>query len=278
MITITGPYHTSSGALVNGFVRIRPYPYSEDKGTGKVIGTTLVDGREKVVEFENGAPKASFDLYQGTYEVLAPLTKTQRIVVPDGTATKSLAELVNAGIANPPDWAATAFEAHLADTDNPHGVTAAQIGAAVPAIQVTALPESPTRGQVYELTQADATKLAPPGFYIQDGTGWFCLCCSAVYDLGNLSVFVSKVLIAGADYKATVTGNITSNGLSLSRVGRVGLLLSNASGYTVSQPSVFGRTSKLLSATAWDDAAEALTQIILQDDGTYLIASASALA
>lgn len=102
MITITGPYHTSSGALVNGFVRFRPYPYSENQGTGKVISTTLVDGREKTVEFSDGEPVDTLTLYQGTYEVLAPLTKTQRIAVPAGTATKAIAELITTGIANPP--------------------------------------------------------------------------------------------------------------------------------------------------------------------------------
>lgn len=143
---------------------------------------------------------------------------------------------------------------------------------------VASLPGSPTAGVVYRLTAADATAKAPPGYYVHDSGGWFCLGYSAVFDLGNLTGSVSLSLIAGAAYEAATTGNITTYDVALSRTGLVRILRSNATGYTVAQPESSGLTSKLLSSTAWDDAAEDGVLDILEDDGTYLIASTSALA
>jgi len=82
-------------------------------------------------------------------------------------------------------------------------------------------------------------------------------------------------LVPGMAYKGTVTGNITAWAVLLSTVGLVGLTLTNATGYTVAQPTMTSRTSRLMPiTTGWDDAAAALVKIVLEDDGTNFIASA----
>lgn len=98
-------------------------------------------------------------------------------------------------------------------------------------------------------------------------------------NLGNLTGSVAlDDLIPGVQYKATTTGNVTALSVSTYGTGVVNITLSNGSGYTVAQPTMTGRTAKLLYSGAWDDAAGALVNVNLHDDGTYLIASATLLA
>lgn len=98
-------------------------------------------------------------------------------------------------------------------------------------------------------------------------------------NLGNLSGSVALAnLIPGVQYKGTVTGNITAFAVGTYGTGVVNITLTNGSGYTVAQPTMTGRTAKLLYSGAWDDAAGALVNVNLHDDGTYLIASATLLA
>jgi len=133
-------------------------------------------------------------------------------------------------------------------------------------------------GQIVRLTAADGTALAPPGLYVHDGTGWLCLAYTAAYALGNLGATPSHTLIAGAEYTATVDQEITSWTLTMSRVGHVGLTLTNAGTAAVAQPTMAGRTQKLLETGAWDGAATALSLAVVEDDGTYLIAASSEMA
>ena len=202
---------------------------------------------------------------------------------------------------------------HASDTGNPHEVTAAQVGAdpagtastavsnhaagtgvhsiagvtglqtaldgkAVPAIQVTSLPASPTRGQLYELTQADDTAMAAPGFYIYDGTGWFCLAYSYRYLFPfYLGGSVSLSLIPGLAYFGSVQENISSFAVSFSRTGIVGIILENTASFTVASPTMPGRAALLLSDGAWDAAAGMYVEIVLEDQGDVLISSATEL-
>lgn len=157
------------------------------------------------------------------------------------------------------------------------GLQTALDGKAVPAIQVTALPGSPTRGQPYELTQADDTALAAPGFYIHDGTGWFCLAYSYRYELPGLSGSVSLSLIPGLEYYGSIQGNVDPFTVSFVRTGVAGLFLTNTSGYTLAQPTMAGRTTLLLNSTAWDGAGGTYVKIVLEDEGLALIAAASSM-
>ena len=139
-------------------------------------------------------------------------------------------------------------------------------------VSVTALPVSPSTEYVYLLTAMDAVALAAPGFYAYDGSGWLCFGYSSPYDLGNLTGNLSQTLIPGLAYEGTVTGNITAWAVTMSRSGLAGVTLTNATGYTVAQPTMTGRTSKLMPiAIGWDDAAAALVKITLEDDGTNLV-------
>lgn len=134
---------------------------------------------------------------------------------------------------------------------------------------VTALPSSPATGYVCWLSTADSTAKAPPGVYLYDGTGWLCLQCNAVYDLGSTGATPSHTLIAGARYKATQSAAVTTWTVSISRPGIVYLTLAGA--YSLQSPTMTSRTAKALGDAAWDDAAVALKKVALEDDGTYLI-------
>jgi len=61
------------------------------------------------------------------------------------------------------------------------------------------------------------------------------------------------------------------------RPGLASITLTNASEYAIAQPSMAGRTSKLLAESAWDGAATPLSKALLEDDGMYLVVSAGGL-
>jgi hypothetical protein len=142
---------------------------------------------------------------------------------------------------------------------------------------VTALPSTPITGQLVRLTTADDATKAAPGIYTHDGDGWVCLNCKTPYDLGNLGATPSLSLIPGAAYTATVDAEIATFTVAFTRPGLASITLTNASEYAIAQPSMSGRTSKLLADGAWDGAATALSKALLEDDGTYIIASAGGL-
>ena len=62
------------------------------------------------------------------------------------------------------------------------------------------------------------------------------------------------------------------------RPGLCSITLTNASTLAIAQPSMAGRTSKLLAEGAWDGAATVLSKALLEDDGVYLVVSAGGLA
>ncbi len=142
---------------------------------------------------------------------------------------------------------------------------------------VTSLPTSPIAGQLVRLTTADATAKAAPGAYMHDGVGWTCVSYESSYALGNLGATPSLTLIPGASYTATVDAKVTSFAVAFTRPGLCSITLTNASTLDVAQPTMADRTSKLLAEAAWDGAATALSRCLLEDDGTYLIASAGGL-
>ena len=142
---------------------------------------------------------------------------------------------------------------------------------------VTSLPTSPIAGQLVRLTTADATAKAAPGAYMHDGVGWTCVSYESSYALGNLGATPSLTLIPGASYTATVNAEITTFTVAFTRPGLCSITLTNASTLDVAQPTMADRTSKLLAEAAWDGAATALSRCLLEDDGTYLIASAGGL-
>ena len=143
---------------------------------------------------------------------------------------------------------------------------------------VTALPSTPITGQLVSLTAADDAAKAAPGVYMHDGDGWVCLNCKTPYALGNLGATPSLSLIPGASYTATVNAEVTSFTVAMTRPGLVSITLTNASELAVAQPSMAGRTSKLLAEAAWDGAATVLSKALLEDDGVYLVVSAGGLA
>ena len=112
---------------------------------------------------------------------------------------------------------------------------------------------------------------------MHDGVGWTCISYSAAYALGNLGATPSLTLIPGASYTATVNAEITSLTVAFSRPGLCSITLTNASEYSVAQPTMSGRTSKLLAAGAWDGVATGLSKALIEDDGTYLTVSAGGL-
>ena len=142
---------------------------------------------------------------------------------------------------------------------------------------VEELPASPVTGQLVRLTTADDTAKAAPGVYLHDGIGWTCISYSASYALGDLGATPSLNLIPGAAYTATVDAEITTFTVEFMRPGLCSITLTNAGELAVAQPSMAGRTSKLLTDGAWDAAATALSKALIEDDGTYLIASAGGL-
>lgn len=147
-----------------------------------------------------------------------------------------------------------------------------------PVKEVTSLPSTPIAGQLVRLTTADDTAKAAPGIYMHDGTGWSCISFEAAYALGNLGATPSLSLIPGSSYTATVDAEITTFTVAMTRPGLCSITLTNASELAIAQPAMAGRTSKLLAAWAWDGAATALSKALIEDDGTYLIASAGGLA
>jgi len=142
---------------------------------------------------------------------------------------------------------------------------------------VTSLPATPSAGHMIRLVTADNTAKVSPGVYMHDGTGWKCISYESAYALGNLGATPSLTLIPGAAYTATVDAEVTSFTVAFTRPGLVSLTLTNAGELAVAQPSMVGRTSKLLAEAAWDGAATALSKALLEDDGTHLIASAGGL-
>ncbi len=147
-----------------------------------------------------------------------------------------------------------------------------------PVKEVTSLPATPIAGQMIRLTTADDTAKAAPGIYSHDGVGWSCISYESAYALGNLGATPSLTLIPGAAYTATVDAEITTFTAAFTRPGLVSITLTNASEYAVAQPTMTGRTSKLLAEAAWDGAATALSKALIEDDGTYIIVSAGGLA
>ena len=113
---------------------------------------------------------------------------------------------------------------------------------------------------------------------MHDGVGWSCVSYESAYDLGNLGATPSLTLIPGAAYTATVDAEITSFTVAFTRPGLCSITLTNAGTLAIAQPSMAGRTSKLLADGAWDGAATALSKALLEDDGTYIIVSAGGLA
>lgn len=150
-------------------------------------------------------------------------------------------------------------------------------GGSIPLLAVTALPETPIAGQLVRLTTADDTAKAAPGVYMHDGVGWTCISYESAYALGNLGATPSLSLIPGAAYTATVDAEITTFTVAFNRPGLCSITLTNAGELAVAQPVMSGRTSKLLAAGAWDGAATTLAKALIEDDGTYLIASAGGL-
>jgi hypothetical protein len=147
-----------------------------------------------------------------------------------------------------------------------------------PVKEVTSLPSTPISGQLVRLTTADATAKAAPGVYMHDGVGWTCISYESAYALGDLGATPSLTLIPGAAYTATVDAEITTFTVAFTRPGLASITLTNASEYAVAQPSMAGRTSKLLADGAWDGVATALSKALIEDDGTYIIVSAGGLA
>ena len=146
-----------------------------------------------------------------------------------------------------------------------------------PVKEVTSLPSTPISGQLVRLTAADDTAKAAPGVYMHDGVGWSCVSYESAYALGNLGATPSLTLIPGAAYTATVNAEVTTFTVAFTRPGLASITLTNADTLAVAQPSMAGRTSKLLAEMAWDGVATALSKALIEDDGTYLIASAGGL-
>lgn len=149
------------------------------------------------------------------------------------------------------------------------GAQAAANGAALPT------GGSIVTGQIFRLTANDATAKAPPGLYKHDGTGWACIDCTSPYALGNLGAAPTLAAIPGVRYTATQDQNITTApAITFSRPGIICITKTGA--FTViGKPTMAGRTSKELMTDAWTPSAGALSVWVIQDDGTYLISSAS---
>ena len=145
-------------------------------------------------------------------------------------------------------------------------------------LPVTALPSTPISGQLVRLTTADDAANAAPGIYSHDGTGWSCVSYAAAYALGNLGATPSLSLIPGAAYTATVNVVITTFTVAFTRPGLASITLTNAGTLVIAQPSMAGRTRKLLAQPVWDGAAMTLSKALLEDDGVYLVTSVGGLA
>jgi len=130
--------------------------------------------------------------------------------------------------------------------------------------------------RVCVLTAADNTAKCGPGLYWHNGTGWMCLACCAAYALGNLGATPALSVIPGCIYTATQDQIITASTVTFSMPGVVSITKSGA--FAFAQPTMAGRTSKQLKTGAWTDAATALCLVVVSDDGTYLVSSATALA
>lgn len=140
------------------------------------------------------------------------------------------------------------------------------------------LPSEFVDGKIIRLTTPDTVNKAPAGLYFYDSIGWVCLNCDAPYHLGNLGATPNITLIPGACYTANVDVEVTSFTVEFMRPGLCSITLTNAGELAVAQPSMAGRTSKLLAEGAWDGAATALSKTLIEDDGTYIIVSAGGLA
>jgi len=147
-----------------------------------------------------------------------------------------------------------------------------------PIKEVATLPTVTVAGQMIRLTAADDAAKAAPGVYMHDGVGWTCISYEAAYALGNLGATPTLALIPGAAYTATVNVEITSFTVAFTRPGLCSITLTNVGTLAVAQPSMTGRTSKLLAEGAWDGVATALSKALIEDDGTYLVVSAGGLA
>lgn len=286
MPTLTAALVDSNGSDYNGTVSLVPLQSRNFlNSAGKlVVGRTIsTTGAALRAYLEDPETETLVTVEGGTmYTMKIQGVADTTFQVPTEEGVYDITALLVGGLSYPPSFAAgwpsggTAGQ-FLQKTGTGYGAVGwvTTLISSVP--QVTSLPSSPTRGQVYELTQADSTAKAPPGFYIKDASDWFCLAYSALFDLGNLTGDLDLSLIAGAAYKAVITGDITTYAVNLSRTGIVSIYRSNASAFAVSQPTSVGRTQKLLSSTAWDDAAGDGVLDVLEDDGVNLISATSLL-
>lgn len=164
-----------------------------------------------------------------------------------------------------------AIQSHITGNGSPH--TAAGVGA-LPGATVASLPAEPVTGTFYRLTTADATAKAAPGVYRWNGSGWVCESYDAVYDLGTLGATPSLALIPGAAYIATQGEAVTACAITM----QPGVATIRKTGeYAFAAPTMTGRTTKELADGAWDAASAALALLTIENDGTYLIVSASEL-
>lgn len=158
------------------------------------------------------------------------------------------------------------------------GTFAEEIGAtaraSIGALGVISAATLPTSGRLaaveYVLTAADDTAKAGKGRYRWDGSAWHCIAIEAYYVLGNLTATPSLSLIPGAGYIWTVSHAVTAATIAMTAVGEPCTITSlNAGGLAFLAANITA-TGRTLKTYGWDNIAEAVTAVTIEDDGTYL--------
>lgn len=116
-----------------------------------------------------------------------------------------------------------------------------QLSAEAGVMSVTELPdlEYAAVGVTYRLTEPSDNEgiLAPPGKYIFNSQGWYCVeCCGMYHD--TWSGVVDVVLVPGAHYWFNVTGNIIDLTVDLTTTGPCYVYLLNPDEYDINEPTV----------------------------------------